>query len=83
MNSSDVQEMEHLINELTKTITIIIASGQDNLKMLIKTKEDIIRKINQIQGEITYSYHGFGLTAFDGRHSRIADSRIADRPDYS
>ena len=53
MNSSDVQEMEHLINELTKTITIIIASGQDNLKMLIKTKEDIIRKINQIQGEIT------------------------------
>jgi hypothetical protein len=47
MNSSDVQEMEHLINELTKNIKIITASGQDNLKRLNKTKKGIKKEITQ------------------------------------
>jgi seryl-tRNA synthetase len=52
MNSSDAQEMEHLINELTKNIKIIIASGQDNLLRLSETKEGIEREITLIQRDI-------------------------------
>ena len=52
MNSSDAQEMENLINELTKNIGIIIASGQDNLLRLIETKNGIVAEINEIQHDI-------------------------------
>jgi hypothetical protein len=37
-NSSSVQEMEHLLDDLTKNIKAIITSGQDNLDMLNETK---------------------------------------------
>ena len=40
-NSSSVQEMEHLLDDLTKNIKTIIASGQDNLDMLTETKAGI------------------------------------------
>ena len=46
-NSSSLQEMEHLIDELTKNIKIIIASGQDNLDLLTETKAVIEKEINQ------------------------------------
>jgi hypothetical protein len=46
-NSSSLQEMEHLIDELTKNIKIIIASGQDNLDVLTETKAGIAKEINQ------------------------------------
>ena len=52
MNSSDVQEMEHLINELTKNIKIIIASGQDNLERLIETKKGIAKEITRTRLDI-------------------------------
>ena len=48
-NSSSVQEMEHLLDDLTKNIKTIIASGQDNLDMLNKTKAGIEKEINQIR----------------------------------
>jgi len=46
-NSSSVQEMEHLIDDLTKNIKTIIASGQDNLHMLNETKAGIEKEIKQ------------------------------------
>ena len=46
-NSSSVQEMEHLLDHLTKTIKAIIASGQDNLDMLNETKAGIEKEIKQ------------------------------------
>jgi peptidoglycan hydrolase CwlO-like protein len=41
--------MEHLLDDLTKNIKTIIASGQDNLDMLNKTKAGIEKEINQIR----------------------------------
>ena len=52
MNSSNAQKMENLINELTKNINIIIASGQDNLLRLIETKKGIEKEFTQIQLDI-------------------------------
>jgi hypothetical protein len=46
-NSSSVQEMEHLLDDLTKNIKVIIASGQDNLDMLNETKARIEKEIKQ------------------------------------
>jgi ferritin len=46
-NSSSLQEMEHLLDDLTKSIKIIIASGQDNLDMLNETKAGIEKEIKQ------------------------------------
>ena len=46
-NSSSVQEMEHLLDDLTKNIKTIIASGQDNLDMLNETKASIEQEIKQ------------------------------------
>jgi hypothetical protein len=46
-NSSSFQEMEHLLDDLTKTIKAIIASGQDNLDMLNETKAGIEKEIKQ------------------------------------
>ena len=46
-NSSSVQEMEHLLDDLIKNIKAIIASGQDNLDMLNETKAGIEKEINQ------------------------------------
>jgi hypothetical protein len=40
-------EMEHLIDDLTKNIKTIIASGQDNLDMLNETKASIEKEIKQ------------------------------------
>jgi hypothetical protein len=40
-DSSSVQEMEHLLDDLTKNIKAIITSGQDNLHMLNETKASI------------------------------------------
>ena len=48
-NSSSVQEMEHLLDDLTKNIKTIIASGQDNLDMLNETKAGIEKEINQMR----------------------------------
>jgi hypothetical protein len=48
-NSSSVQEMEHLLDDLTKNIKTIIESGQDNLDMLNETKAGIEKEINQIR----------------------------------
>jgi hypothetical protein len=39
--------MEHLLEELTKNIKTIIASGQDNLDMLNETKAGIEKEIKQ------------------------------------
>jgi hypothetical protein len=41
--------MEHLLDDLTKNIKTIIASGQDNLDMLNETKAGIEKEINQIR----------------------------------
>ena len=46
-NSSSVHEMEHLLDDLTKNIKTIIASGQDNLDMLNETKASIEKEIKQ------------------------------------
>ena len=46
-NSSSVQEMEHLLDDLTKNIKAIIASGQDNIDMLNETKASIEKEIKQ------------------------------------
>ena len=46
-NSSSVQEMEHLLDDLTKNIKAIITSGQDNLDMLNETKAGIEKQIKQ------------------------------------
>jgi hypothetical protein len=46
-NSGSVQEMEHLLDDLTNNIKIIIASGQDNLDMLNETKAGIEKEIKQ------------------------------------
>ena len=46
-NSSSVQEMEHLLDDLTKNIKAIITSGQDNLDMLNETKAGIEKEIKQ------------------------------------
>jgi hypothetical protein len=46
-NSSSVQEMEHLLDDLTKNIKAIITSGQDNLDMLNETKASIEKEIKQ------------------------------------
>ena len=46
-NSSSFQEMEHLLDVLTRNIRIIIASGENNLKMLNETKEDIAKEFKQ------------------------------------
>lgn len=54
-NSSPVQEMEHLLDDLTKNIKTIIASGQDNLDMLTETKAGIEKEIKQTRLAI-YSY---------------------------
>jgi hypothetical protein len=39
--------MEHLLDDLTKNIKAIIASGQDNLDMLNETKAGIEKEIKQ------------------------------------
>ena len=52
-NSSSVQEMEHLLDDLTKNIKAIIASGQDNLDMLNETKAGIEKEIKQTRLAIT------------------------------
>jgi hypothetical protein len=39
--------MEHLLDDLTKNIKTIIASGQDNLDMLNVTKAGIDKEIKQ------------------------------------
>jgi hypothetical protein len=44
-----------LINELTKNINIIIASGQDNLLRLIETKKGIEIEFTQIQHDYAFS----------------------------
>jgi hypothetical protein len=46
-NSSSVHEMEHLLDDLTKNIKTVIASGQDNLDMLNETKACIEKEIKQ------------------------------------
>ena len=46
-NSSSVQEMEYLLDVLTKKIKTIIASGRDNMDILNESKEDIENKIKQ------------------------------------
>ena len=46
-NSSSVHEMEHLLDDLTKNIKTIIASGKDNLDMLNETKPSIEKEIKQ------------------------------------
>ena len=46
-NSSSAQEMEHLLDDLTKNIKTIIASGQDNSDVLNETKACIEKKIKQ------------------------------------
>jgi hypothetical protein len=46
-NSSSLQEMEHLLDDLTKNIKAIITSGQDNLDMLNETKAGIEKQIKQ------------------------------------
>ena len=46
-NSTSFQEMEHLLDELTKNIKTSIASGQDNLDMLDDTKAGIEKEIKQ------------------------------------
>ena len=46
-NSSSVQEMEHLLDDLTKNIKAIIASGLNNLDILNETKAGIEKKIKQ------------------------------------
>jgi phage shock protein A len=39
--------MEHLLDDLTKNIQTIIASGKDNLDMLNETKSSIEKEIKQ------------------------------------
>jgi hypothetical protein len=39
--------MEHLLDDLTKHIQTVIASGQDNLDMLNETKASIKKEIKQ------------------------------------
>jgi hypothetical protein len=39
--------MEHLLDDLTKNIKTIIASGKDNLDMLNETKPSIEKEIKQ------------------------------------
>ena len=46
-NSSSVHEMEHLLDDLTKNIKTILASGQDNLDMSNETKASIEKEIKQ------------------------------------
>jgi hypothetical protein len=46
-NSSSVQEMEHLLDDLATNIKTIIASGQDNIDVLNKTKTGIEKEIKQ------------------------------------
>ena len=46
-NSSSVHEMEHLLDDLTKNIKAIIASGKGNLDMLNETKAGIEKEIKQ------------------------------------
>ena len=46
-NSSSVQEMEHLLDDLSKNIKAIITSGHDNLDMLNETKAGIEKEIKQ------------------------------------
>ena len=46
-NSSSVQEMEHLLDDLTTNVKAIITSGQDNLDMLKETKAGIEKEIKQ------------------------------------
>ena len=46
-NSSPVQEMEPLLDDLTKNIKTIIASGQDNMDMLTEPKAGIEKEIKQ------------------------------------
>jgi hypothetical protein len=48
-NTRSFQEMEHLLDVLTRNIRIIIESGQDNLEKLNETKEGIEKKIKQIR----------------------------------
>jgi hypothetical protein len=48
-NTRSFQEMEHLLDVLTRNIRIIIESGQDNLEKLNETKEGIENKIKQIR----------------------------------
>jgi hypothetical protein len=48
-NSGSVQEMEHLLDDLTNNIKIIITSGQNNLHMLNETKAGIEKEIKQIR----------------------------------
>ena len=51
-NLSSVQEMEHLLDVLTKNIKIIIASGQNNLEVLDEFKRGIEIEIKQTRHAI-------------------------------
>ena len=52
-NSSSFQEMEHLLDVLTRNIKIIITSGQKNLEMLNETKKRITKEFKQTRIAIT------------------------------